>query len=366
MTRMGEPPPAGFQPDLGLERLDQVFDLLNEVREEMDRLRKLLVYMTDINFSGEEALHQWERILLHRNDLRQRLNREVDLSVALADYFTHAYKTPTSPLVLARSRIIKLQSQASNDPVTGIYSRHFFDDFIQKEVARSGRQKSGFALVLLDVNDFKPVTDVYGHTGGDALLEGVSAALRAALRPQDIPCRYAEGEFICILPDTGYYDALGTAERMRHRVADVASPPGVEGKGCVAYGVAAYPWDGQEPADLVRACDRRLCEHKAEAVTLRSPDRRAGQRLKTPGSRAALQRGQGRVEAEVIDLCGEGLGLKSAQPLEVGATYQADLFLGPPLAPARAELEVLYLQEAYGSFRIGSRIRDITFTDPAA
>src|SRR5712692_5341004 len=167
MNSMADPRNPGLQPDLGLERLDQVFDLLNEVKEEMDLLRKLLVYMTDVEFSAEDALHQWERIFQHRNELQQRLNREVDLSVVLADYFTYTHKTPTSPLVLARSRLLKLQSHATNDYLTGVYNRYFFDEFANKEISRASRQKAAFSLILLDIDGFKAVNDKYGRQKGD-------------------------------------------------------------------------------------------------------------------------------------------------------------------------------------------------------
>src|SRR5262249_36927073 len=122
---MADAKDPGLQPEVGLEKLEQVLDILQGIKEEMELLRKLLTYMTDLNFSPEEALHQWERLFQHRNELQQRLNREVDLSVAIADYFTHAYKTPTCPLVLAKSRIAKLQAHASSDFLTGIYNRYF-------------------------------------------------------------------------------------------------------------------------------------------------------------------------------------------------------------------------------------------------
>lgn len=354
----------GLQPEAGLERLDDAFNILNGIKEEMDLLRKLLTYMTDVNFSPEEALHQWERIFQHRNELRQRLNREVDLSVAIADYFTHSYKTPSSPLVLACSRIAKLQAHASSDFLTGVYNRYFFDEFIHKEIARASRQKLSFSLALLDINDFKHVNDTYGHQKGDAVLESIATTIRNMLREQDIPCRYGGDEFICILPNTSYFHALGTTERIRRKINDLSGPLGLELRLSIAYGLATYPWDGQEPEELIQACDRRLYEQKAAITDLKAADRRSYQRVKTPGHRGCLRKNHVSIDLEILDIATEGIGFQSQQPLEPGATYRAELFLEPPLAPAQAEVEVIHLQESRGSYRIGGRIRDIAFTSP--
>ncbi|MBI1745532.1 MAG: diguanylate cyclase [Acidobacteria bacterium] len=361
MKSMIDPNDSRRPPEVGLERLDKVFDILTGVKEEMDLLRKLLSYMTDINFTPEEALHQWDRIFQHRNELKQRLAREVDLSVALADYFTHTFKPPTSPLVLAKSRIAKLQAHATNDFLTGIYNRYFFDDFINKEIARAGRQKISFSLILLDINNFKYVNDTYGHQKGDKVLEVFATTIRDILREQDIACRYGGDEFVCILPNTGYFHALATTERIRRRIGDLSAPLELEIKLSIAYGLATFPWDGQTPDDLIRSCDRRLYEHKTDIMLRKHPDRRLHQRIKTPGDRASLCGNHKEIELEVLDIGTEGIGLKAAYPLDPGKIYRAELHLGPPLGHGQAELEVIYLQESFGSYRIGGRIRDISF-----
>jgi diguanylate cyclase (GGDEF)-like protein len=353
-----------LHPEASLENLGRADALINEVKEEMELLRRLLVSITDVELSAEEAMYQWEKIIQHRNDLRQKLNRDINLSVAIADYYTHTQNVLKNPVVMEHSRLAKLQTYASMDFLTGLYNRYFFQEVITKEIARASRHSTNFSLVLFDIDGFKSVNDTYGHQKGDKVLEKIATTIKTLLRAQDVPCRYGGDEFLCLLPDTNYFHALATTERMRRKIREIPDQLGLDLRLSITYGLSTYPWDGQVGDDLIKVCDDRLYASKTESTALRSKgkkDQRSFQRIKTPGNRGLLYREKSGVDIEVLDICADGLAFKSQQSLESGATYHIDLFLGPPLSQAQAEIEVLHLKDVANWFRIGGRLKEITF-----
>lgn len=111
---------------------------------------------------------------------------------------------------------------ASIDALTGLYNRRFALPHIEniaEEARSSGR---GFALMLVDIDKFKAVNDVYGHAMGDEALVEVARRLRDNLRAGDMVARFGGEEFIVVLPDTDLTHARAIAERLRAEV--VATP----------------------------------------------------------------------------------------------------------------------------------------------
>ena len=93
-----------------------------------------------------------------------------------------------------------LELQAQTDPLTGLWNHRAFHERLRNELVRASSERGSVALVMLDLDDFKRVNDVYGHAVGDQVLAELADELRAAVRQADDVCRIGGEEFAIILP----------------------------------------------------------------------------------------------------------------------------------------------------------------------
>jgi diguanylate cyclase (GGDEF)-like protein len=161
----------------------------------------------------------------------------------------------------------KLEALSMQDGLTGLANRRCFDQALEHEWRRAGREATSVALILIDVDHFKKFNDRYGHQAGDACLRQVAGVLAAqAQRAGELAARYGGEEFAVVLPaggDAG--DALELAERIREKIAALAIPHQANDSGVVtvSLGVAALaPRTGDVSATLVEQADKALYQAK--------------------------------------------------------------------------------------------------------
>ena len=184
----------------------------------------------------------------------------------------------------------RLQEQAISDPLTGLYNRRYLGEFLPRELARSGRNATPVAVMLIDLDRFKRINDSYGHEAGDIVLTAVGNLLKSSVRGSDIACRYGGEEFALILPETGTEIAARRAEDIRVAISGLhlihAGRP--LGGITASFGIALYPNHALDADDLLRVADvalyaakgagrnRAIVGHGTAAQASRSPERRAG------------------------------------------------------------------------------------------
>ena len=160
----------------------------------------------------------------------------------------------------------RLENIASTDSLTGIPNRRSFNQRLAAEWRRAIRRGSNLALLLIDIDFFKPFNDTYGHVAGDAALQQVATALAACLsRSEDLFARYGGEEFVAILPETNLNGAVSIAERMRQAVFDlgIAHSGSLLQRLTVSAGVAwKIPVRGSSSEELLRAADIALYQAK--------------------------------------------------------------------------------------------------------
>lgn len=161
-----------------------------------------------------------------------------------------------------------LVALALHDGLTGLPNRRQFDAVLSAEFNRAIRGGTSLALVMIDVDYFKPYNDIYGHPGGDDCLRRISEAVSGARqRAGDLAARYGGEELAVLLPRTDLAGAMAVAEKMRQAVADLHIPHAGNPAGIVTIsaGVAACAptRGGRAPQDLLAAADAALYTAKS-------------------------------------------------------------------------------------------------------
>lgn len=112
----------------------------------------------------------------------------------------------------------QLEFISRRDSLTGLYNRGHMEQRIQEEYEQYQRTGSGFALIIVDIDLFKVINDVYGHAGGDCLLKSVSEDLRKSVRGYDSVARWGGDEFLLLLPATNLENAVELAKRINKTI----------------------------------------------------------------------------------------------------------------------------------------------------
>jgi diguanylate cyclase (GGDEF)-like protein len=151
------------------------------------------------------------------------------------------------------------------DPLTGLPNNRFLYSHAGRELARASRLKSSVTLVLLDLDNLKPINDTFGHQAGNRALCAVAAVLRGAIRPYDICVRYGGDEFIVLLSDFGADQAAAKRLELQHAVESMPFSVGdlLRVRLTISVGAAVFPDDGDSYEALLQAADARMYEDKA-------------------------------------------------------------------------------------------------------
>lgn len=197
---------------------------------------------------------------------------ERGLSLGAVDYIVKPFSLPILKARVRNHLALKrrgdlLTQLACTDGLTRVANRRHFDQTLEQEWARAQRSSSEIALVMIDIDEFKPYNDHLGHTAGDACLRRIAQALKGALhRPGDLLARYGGEEFVALLPDTDLPSAALIAEQMRLSVSALLLPhPSARNPAhvSISLGVAStYPCNLQQPQDLLELADEHLYQAK--------------------------------------------------------------------------------------------------------
>ncbi|HQS58641.1 MAG: hypothetical protein B7Y56_11325 [Gallionellales bacterium 35-53-114] len=173
--------------------------------------------------------------------------------------------------VVGITRDITMQKQAEDtiwklahtDSLTGLPNRSLFYDRLGQCIAQARRQHKQFALLFLDLDDFKQVNDTFGHDTGDLLLQGVAERLRQNIRDENTVARTGGDEFILILNDIA--NAESAAIVAQKIIQSISDPFVIHGHSCQigsSIGIAIFPDDSEELEKLVTHADSAMYKAK--------------------------------------------------------------------------------------------------------
>lgn len=116
----------------------------------------------------------------------------------------------TSDLV----KIAVLERDLMRDPLTGTFNRRYLDSRLEEEISRARRSGLPLSALMIDLDHFKEINDLYGHLVGDQVLRHVSSLIVSQVRINDMVVRYGGEEFVVIAPDSSLEDVTRLAERL--------------------------------------------------------------------------------------------------------------------------------------------------------
>lgn len=157
----------------------------------------------------------------------------------------------------------QMQRLAHYDPLTELPNRTLFYQILDHELLAARREGQQVALMFVDLDEFKPVNDRYGHAVGDLLLREVARRLSVAIRESDVVARIAGDEFVVMLPrfqsaDESRPHAVAIGEKIRAALATPFDCDGVEVQISSSIGIAMFPLDATDGPGLSRAADAAM------------------------------------------------------------------------------------------------------------
>ncbi len=158
----------------------------------------------------------------------------------------------------------RLEELTLKDSHTGLYNHRYLKEAIEVSFARAERSGSPLAIIMMDIDYFKSINDVYGHLFGDLVLTQFAAVLTKAVRPYDIAIRYGGEEFIILSADTDRAGALALAHRILEKVGGYSFGNKAHTvKLKLSLAVVAYPQDPiHNSEELVNYADQLLNKAK--------------------------------------------------------------------------------------------------------
>jgi len=164
-----------------------------------------------------------------------------------------------------RSHLAEAQEISMRDPLTSLSNRRRFDDSLARELADARQQGTTLSLVLADIDNFKKVNDLFGHTIGDEILKMFARVLQDNVCARDTVYRYGGEEFAVILPETEVENARRITERMRTQLEGMqlaVNDSGQEiGRITASFGIAELSL-GDNADTLVQRADAKLYQAK--------------------------------------------------------------------------------------------------------
>ena len=169
------------------------------------------------------------------------------------------------------SRSQRLLQLATSDPLTGLFNRGYVEDRLAIELSRARRYGNVLTLAVIDADRFKALNDTHGHAAGDFVLKKIGALLRDSFRQSDTTARYGGEEFVVLLPETDIEAARRKVESLRELVAATPIQLGLLAQSVqitISAGLASFPDDGDDAAELLAAADERMFRAKRQGRNL--------------------------------------------------------------------------------------------------
>ena len=161
-------------------------------------------------------------------------------------------------LMISQRLQSNLNDLAMKDALTRIWNRRAMQDKLEFEMRQVKTGVRDFSVILIDVDRFKSINDLFGHDVGDIVLQWLAATLQFQLRVHDIVARWGGEEFLILLPDTSLEEALQIAERLRISIADTPVDGVSDTLHITISGGVANSRNNRDVPDLIKLADQAV------------------------------------------------------------------------------------------------------------
>lgn len=240
-----------------------------------DDLRKSeSAYAQCINNAGRGAKRGMQLRVRHKSGDAEFRYFDIKLA-AVPEKISQAYLDDQNPAANTDQRVVIygaarditrlkslehiIKTNTNYDYLTGLPNRALLQDRVKNAIARARREELKFAVMFIDLDGFKQVNDVFGHSAGDILLQAVAQRLIACLRETDTLARVGGDEFVLLLP------VARNEEEVRRiaakLIAEINTPFVFNGYSIslsASIGIALFPENGENFDGLVNAADNAM------------------------------------------------------------------------------------------------------------
>ncbi|MCC5893918.1 MAG: diguanylate cyclase [Alkalibacterium sp.] len=163
----------------------------------------------------------------------------------------------------------QIQYMAFHDHLTHLANRICFEDVLKNAITDAQDNHKKFALLFMDLNNFKTINDEYGHAFGDSLLAEVAARIKSMVSEPDYAARLGGDEFTLLIDNLDSYDeAMRWASQLLNRLNQTYIIDGYEVLSTPSVGFAYYPRDGQTVQELLNKADSAMYENKRHSKAI--------------------------------------------------------------------------------------------------
>jgi two-component system cell cycle response regulator len=165
-----------------------------------------------------------------------------------------------------RTNVQQSMELALTDSLTGLYNRRYMETHLETLIEKASHTERPLALVMIDIDHFKPINDTYGHDAGDEVLRQFAGRLQASVRGIDLACRYGGEEFVVVMPDADLSVARAVGERLRRNISAEPFPVSKGAKKLdvtISVGIAMRR-DGDGADTILKRADEALYQAKRD------------------------------------------------------------------------------------------------------
>ena len=237
----------GFDAALRVANTDVGMMEMREIHARIDEIQKLLQAQmsAELARSAQRSSYTLLGVLLMGG---------VVAGLAVAAYFVIAWELRERRQLAAR-----VEQQANHDPLTELFNRRFFEQWLGYSLAQARRDGTQLGLLFLDLDGFKAVNDRYGHKAGDELLVEIARRFRQTVRESDVLARLGGDEFALLAPNAkDGHELAHLAQRLLHALSDPNRPALSDRQLGASIGIAFFPEDATDLQGLIAAADAAM------------------------------------------------------------------------------------------------------------
>ena len=215
--------------------------------ERADFIKTAILYGSVRDWEVELKTQKGQRFWTLLSATRTHLGGEVALIVSIQDIterkrrdeeLKHAHEALEQTNVRLQASLAEVERLAHTDKLTGCWNRRHLEEAANLEMGRARRYHSPLSLLVFDIDHFKRINDLFGHSAGDSVLSHLAEHIRHELRESDIFTRWGGEEFVILATNTGYEEAMQLAEKVRASIENTDFP--AVGKVTISVGVSEF------------------------------------------------------------------------------------------------------------------------------